>query len=61
MSPKWSSLAFDAVPDQEHLENVHFEPDLCVVKPRHQSKKYEVSSANLDEVVYIAGRFTVSF
>jgi hypothetical protein len=59
-----SSLAFDDLQEQiQGLDNtLNFTPDLQIVKPRHSSRNQTLSqSYAADEVVYVGGRFTVSF
>lgn len=56
-----NSLAYDDVQEQTHLE---FAPELHLVKPRYPSLDRSSSPAHTtenEEVVYISGRFTVSF
>lgn len=61
-----SSLAFDDA--QEHAQGYQMAssiaPELHVVKPRHLSRKQRISShhtSSSEDVVYVGGRFTVSF
>ncbi|MBA3957645.1 MAG: hypothetical protein H0X51_04520 [Parachlamydiaceae bacterium] len=62
MSPKLSSLA---VEDLEHIHGhdaLIVEPQLYVVEPRRNARTTVLAPmSSLEEVVLIAGQFTVSF
>jgi hypothetical protein len=56
-----NSLAYDDVQEQTQVE---FTPELHLVKPRYRSLERSSSpglTTENEEVVYISGRFTVSF
>jgi hypothetical protein len=66
VSPKYSSLAFDELKEQEHEQHVdmHFEPELKVfVNANYVTSMNSFSSvpANREKVEQITGRITVSF
>lgn len=59
-----SSLAIEDLQDQlhSHTTTLAYAPELQVVKSRLTQHQASPSfTTNLDEVVYIGGRFTVSF
>lgn len=60
-----TSLAFDDVQEQlDSYQAVEFAPELHLVKPRNPLQDHRSSSklaAPVEEVVFIGGRFTVSF
>lgn len=64
VSPKMSSLAVDDMQEQmlSLEQGSNLEPALYVITPRHLSGIQMLSSVSqLDDVVSIGGKFTVSF
>lgn len=60
MSLELSSLAVDDIEEQLFgRQAVQFAPDLYVVTPRHLSRGTSLETK--DEVVFVGGKFTVSF
>lgn len=54
MSPKMSSLAYEE-------DEVQIAPELVLFKSRHVSLCFPNFTTNLEDVVQVAGKFTVSF